>query len=183
MSANQFLSLKSSDAFAITSSDTLDVKDDPNNPNGYTMCYVHNPAAGGTVRVMPAAQSSPAGFTLTGTSGTANITINGTAYLVTFSSSLTTTATNFVSTHTTSLSALNIKVRSTSTKLVFTGAVNSTIAIANATGDLSGTALADTPVTIYIAQGEESSIAVRRVYATTPTPPVGLIAYVGKDNI
>ena len=37
--------------------------------------------------------------TITGTSGTANITINGVAYLATFNTSLTQTATDFVATH------------------------------------------------------------------------------------
>ena len=45
-------SLQASDAFAITPSDTLDVKSDPNNAtNLYAFCYVHNPSAGATVRV------------------------------------------------------------------------------------------------------------------------------------
>jgi hypothetical protein len=81
------------DGFAITPSDTVNIKDDPNNLVGAENVFVHNVAAGAAVRVMPAAQSVPVGYTLTGTSGTANITINGVAYLATFSSSLSTTAT------------------------------------------------------------------------------------------
>lgn len=183
MASNQFLSFQYTDGFALTVSDTLDVKDDPNNLNAYSMCYIHNPAAGGTVRVMPAAQSVPIGFTLSGSSGTANITIKGTAYLVTFSSTLTVTATNFVTTHTAALKLLSINVRSSGAKLIFTGGVSGSFAIANATGDLTGTALADIPITIYIPQGEESKIAVRRVYASTPTPPTGLIAFIGKTQL
>lgn len=36
-----------------------------------------------------------------------------------------------------------------------------------------------TPVTIYIPQGSESKIWVQRVYATSPIPPSGLVAYYG----
>jgi hypothetical protein len=42
------------DAFAITPSDTLGISVDAANTKGYKHCYVHNPAAGGTVRVLPA---------------------------------------------------------------------------------------------------------------------------------
>lgn len=52
MAKRAIQSLQASDAFAITPSDTLDVKADPNNTTyKYEFCYVHNPAAGGTVRV------------------------------------------------------------------------------------------------------------------------------------
>lgn len=44
-------SLQASDAFAITPSDTLDIKADPNNTNAYGFCYVHNPSASATVKV------------------------------------------------------------------------------------------------------------------------------------
>lgn len=43
--------------------------------------------------------------TLTGTSGTGNITINGTAYLATFDTDLTTTAANFVTSHAATIEA------------------------------------------------------------------------------
>lgn len=163
--------------FAITASDTVDIKDDVANIRGEGAVYVHNPATGGTVRVMPAGETTPVGFTLTGTSGTANVTINGTAYLATFSSTLTVTAANFVTTHKAALLALGIKVRSTGAKLIFTGNIGGSFSIANASGDLAGTALAKTPITIYIAQGATSDIKVSRVYASTPTPPTGIIAY------
>lgn len=35
-----------------------------------------------------------------------------------------------------------------------------------------------TPVTIYIPQGGVSALAVKRVYATTPTAPAGLVGLV-----
>ncbi len=163
------------DGFAVTPSDTVDIKDDAGNTKGVTSVLLHNVSAGATVRVMPSGQSAPKGVTLTGTSGTANITVNGVAYLATFSSSLTTTATNFVTTHRAALAALGLKVRSAGAKVIFPTA--GSISIANATGDLSGTALADTPITIYIPQGGTSTVAVRRVYNTSPAPPANLIAY------
>jgi hypothetical protein len=165
------------DGFAVTASDTVDIKNDTGNTRGVSSVLIHNVATGATVRVMPAGQSAPPGFTLTGTSGTANITINGTAYLATFSSTLTVTATNFAALHLKALAALGITVRSAGVKVIFTGARAGTFAIANVSGNLSGTALADTPVTIFIPQGETSKIAVRRVYNSTPTPPAGLIAF------
>lgn len=39
----------------------------------------------------------------------------------------------------------------------------------------------NTPVTIYIAQGDVFPMAVRRVYNTSPTPPAGLIGLVTKQ--
>jgi len=168
------------DGFAVTPSDTVDIKNDPANLAGVESVFLHNVATGATVRVMPAAARTPLGFTLTGTSGTANITINGVAYLATFSSSLTTTATNFVNTHTAALKLLNIDVTSNGTQIRVRGA--GTIAIANATGDLSGTAFAPVPVTIFIPQGGTSMMAVKRVYNTTPTPPAGMIGYHGGNK-
>lgn len=39
----------------------------------------------------------------------------------------------------------------------------------------------DVAVTIYIAQGATSDLAVKRVYNTTPAPPAGLVAYITKN--
>lgn len=168
-----------SDGFSITASDTLDVVEDVANFDRVESVYLHNPDAGGTVRVMPAGKRVPTGFTLTGTSGTANITVNGVAYLATFSSSLSTTAANFVTTHKKALKALGLDVfnQSGTAVLIFKGAYNPSIA--NATGDLAGTALAATPITIYMTQGATFPMPIKRVYATTPTPPTGLIGMYG----
>lgn len=170
------------DGFPVTPSDTVDIKDDPANHNKVSSVFLHNVAAGATVRVMPAAQRDRTDVTLTGTSGTANININGTNYLATFASSLTQTATNFVATHKLTLQALNITVTSNGAQLRFVGANPSVFAIANATGDLAGTEYSATPVTIYIPQGGTSMMAVRRVYNTTPAPPSGLIGYHGGNK-
>jgi hypothetical protein len=78
-------------AFAVTPSDTVDIKDDENNVNNASHVFLHNVSAGATVRVLPAGNST-------------------------------------------------------------------------------------TAVTIYIPQGGTSNLAVKRVFATTPTPPAGLIA-------
>ncbi len=164
------------DGFAITASDTVDIKDDVANYTGAEFVYLHNPTAtGGTVRVMPAGKKNISGFTLTGTSGTANITVNGTAYLATFSSTLTVTATNFVSSWGKTLKERGIRVRSTGAVLIFEGVNQATLTIANVSGNLSGTALAQTPLTIYVNAGDVFPLAVSRVYATTPTPPAGII--------
>lgn len=87
--------------------------------------------------------------TLTGTSGTANITINTVntpgllGFLVTFNTNLTTTASDFVTTHAVSLSTIGITVTSDGAVLTFVSSDPSvlfTITDAvNATGDLAGT--------------------------------------------
>lgn len=168
---------KNTEGFTVTPSDTVDVASDPNNPKGVKSVVLHNVSAGATVRVMPANQTAQPGLTLTGTSGTANITIHSVNYLATFDTSLTVTASNFVTTHSVALNALGIYVRSTGAVLVFSGATGGGVTIANVSGDLSGTALAATPITIYITQGGTSEISVRRVYNTLPAPPANLVAY------
>lgn len=168
--------------FAVTPSDTVDIINDPANVDGVESVFLHNVAEGATVRVMPAAQKTAPGLTLTGTSGTANISINGVNYLATFASSLTVTATNFVNTHRAALAALNISVTSNAAQLRFKGINQSGFAITNVTGDLAGTLFTPTPVTIFIPQGSTSMMAVRRVYATTPTAPVGMIGYHGGNK-
>lgn len=80
--------------------------------------------------------------TLTGTSGTANIAVAGTNYLATFATSLTQTATNFVTTHAAALLAdKGVTVTSSGAVLTFVHATTAfpTITITNATGDLAGT--------------------------------------------
>jgi hypothetical protein len=79
--------------------------------------------------------------TLTGTSGTANITVGGTNYLATFTSNLNTSATNFVTTHSSALATRGITVTANSGVLTFSALTASfpTIARTNVSGDLSGT--------------------------------------------
>lgn len=79
--------------------------------------------------------------TLAGTSGTANINVGGVDYLATFTTNLTTSANNFVTTHSAALTALGISVSANTGVLTFTGEVDAlgTITITNATSDLAGT--------------------------------------------
>ena len=88
-------------------------------------------------------------ITLTGTSGTANITVNGTDYLVTFNTNLSTTASDFVTTHATALSTAGVTVSFAGAILTFVSSNPSvlfTITDAvNATGNLAGTATGPSP--------------------------------------
>jgi len=79
--------------------------------------------------------------TLTGTSGTANIIVGGTNYLATFTSNLTTSATNFVTSHGATLLALGITVTANSGVLTFVADTDTfpTITAANVSGDLDAT--------------------------------------------
>lgn len=80
--------------------------------------------------------------TLTGTSGTANITIDSVDYLATFATSLTVTANNFVTTHAAAiLAAHGLTVTAAAGVLTFTGLTVGfeESVIANATGNLDGT--------------------------------------------
>lgn len=83
--------------------------------------------------------------TVTGTSGTANVNIDGTDYLATFDTDLDTTASNFVTTHAAAiLAAHDVTVSADGDELTFGGitATVDTIAVANASGDLDGTVAA-----------------------------------------
>ena len=100
--------------------------------------------------------------TLTGTSGTANITVGGVNYLATFTTNLTTSANNFVTSHAAALLALGITVTANSGALTFVAATETfpTIARTNVSGDLSAT------------------IASVTAGATTGSPIVDLVSYV-----
>lgn len=99
--------------------------------------------------------------TLTGTSGTANITVGGTNYLATFTTNLTTSANNFVTSHGATLLALGITVTASSGVLTFKALTASfpTITRTNVSGDLSAT------------------IASASVIATTGVPIATLESY------
>lgn len=90
--------------------------------------------------------------TLTGTSGTANVTINGTAYLATFATDLTTTAANFVTAHAATILARHgrVVVTSSGADIIVTSGVPGqgvTVAVANASGNLAGS-VANTTATV-----------------------------------
>lgn len=79
--------------------------------------------------------------TLTGTSGTANVIVDGVNYLATFTTNLTTSAANFVTSHSATLLALGITVTSNAAVLTFVADTDTfpTIAITNVSGNLAGT--------------------------------------------
>ena len=106
--------------------------------------------------------NSSRAVTLTGTSGTANITVGGVNYLATFTTNLNTSATNFVTSHAAALLALGITVTANTGVLTFVAATATfpTITRTNVSGDLSGT------------------IAAVTAGATTGAPLVDLVSYV-----
>lgn len=99
--------------------------------------------------------------TLTGTSGTANIVVGGTNYLATFTSNLTTSANNFVTSHSAALLALGITVTANAGVLTFVAETDTfpTITAANVSGDLDAT------------------IAAASAISTTGVPKVTLVGY------
>jgi len=107
--------------------------------------------------------------TLTGTSGTANVIVDEVEYVATFASSLTTTATNFVTAHAATLLALGITVTSSAAVLTFASDTDifPTITAENATGDLDATlgTVTATPSTglpvATLDSYQESSFVVR----------------------
>ena len=89
---------------------------------------------------------------LSGTSGTANVSVNGTTYLLTFGSNLDTTAANFLTSHETALNADNVRIfnldadasspfgnKNTRLRFCASEAINNGISITNVTGDVAGT--------------------------------------------
>jgi hypothetical protein len=54
-----FPAIQATQAYLITASDTTDVKDDPANLDHATFVFLHNPAEGASVKVLPA--GSPPG--------------------------------------------------------------------------------------------------------------------------
>lgn len=101
--------------------------------------------------------------TLTGTSGTANVTVNGVAYLATFDTDLTTTAANFVTTHAAALLLRGIVVTSSTADVILTSSIAGvdfigTTAVANVSGNLAGSVAATTPNTAAAALGTDEAV-------------------------
>ena len=107
-------------------------------------------------------------ITLTGTSGTANVTVEGKTYLATFATSLTVTATNFVSAHAADiLTNHDIVVTSSGADLIFlsnTAGVAITTSIANVTTDLAGSVVATTPNVGWTLAADEALETFEKVY-------------------
>ena len=113
--------------------------------------------------------------TLTGTSGTCNVNINGTNYLATFATSLTVTAANFVTAYAATILAREGRAVVTSSGAVITVTMgvpgyNVLITSTNATGDLDGseaTTVAAVKNTTLVTDG--SKAAFKAMYnAMTP---------------
>lgn len=103
---------------------------------------------------------------LTGTSGTANIAVNGVNYLATFNTDLATTESDFVTAHAAAiLAATGTVVTYAGGVITFTDSAEGfpTITITNATTDLAGTVSAVDYVTAASTGG------CQRVYSTTVT--------------
>lgn len=102
-------------------------------------------------------QSSVTVVTLTGTAGTAIITLNGTDYLVTFDTDLATTASNFVSTYSAALAADDFIVNAIDESLSFADQ-NATalpsVTISNVSDDLNGTVDQEFNVTYYLTAND-----------------------------
>lgn len=93
-----------------------------------------------TIALAPSGDSSIA-ITLTGTDGTANINVGGVDYLATFNTSLTQTATDFVTTHEAALVLAGYTVSAEAGVITISGATADieAVTITNATVDLDGT--------------------------------------------
>jgi hypothetical protein len=178
MAQSVYPSLQANKGFPITKSDSVVIKNDFGNKEEVPAVYVHNRDEGGEVTVMPAGQPLLPIITLSGTSGTANITVKGVAYLATFDTSLTETAEDFVDTHGKALQDRGFDVSSNGAEVRIKNVAPSEISIANVSGNLSGSALSRASIVIYIPQGGTSEMMVSQVYSTG-TVPTNLTAYYG----
>jgi hypothetical protein len=106
-----------------------------------------NPVLGGNVKVLINRADEPklpaTQITLTGTGGTANITIAGVDYLATFNTDLTTTASDFVTSHAAAILAATGQVVTSSGAVISFLGFGDRVKIANATSDLAGTMTLD----------------------------------------
>lgn len=102
--------------------------------------------------------------TLTGTSGTANVTIAGVNYLATFGDDLDDTADDFVTSHAaTILTATGLVVTAGTASIILTGDAEgfpTDVAVANVSGDLAGT------VAAIDYEVDASTGGCQRVYST-----------------
>lgn len=102
---------------------------------------INNAYTGLTVTVADSVNSEQE-LTITGTSGTANIVVNGDTYLATFDTDLATTAANWVTANASAiLSAHGLTVTSAGAVVLFEGLTTDfgTLTISNVSGDLAGT--------------------------------------------
>ena len=120
--------------------------------NGFTFFAATDKVTGGTTSYNEFNIQFGIEIELSGTSGTANVSVNGTTYLLTFGSNLNTTAANFITSHETALNADNVRVfnldadttspfgnKNARLRFCTTEAINNGISITNVTGDVAGT--------------------------------------------
>jgi hypothetical protein len=106
--------------------------------------------------------------TLTGSSGTANITVEGKTYLATFTTNLTTTTANFLTSHAaTILTNHDIVVTDNVADLIFTSnttGVPITTTTANVSGNLAGTTATTTANTLAVLAADEALEVFQKMY-------------------
>ena len=114
--------------------------------------------------------------TLTGTSGTGNITFNGIAYLVTFTTDLTTSAANFVTSHGAAIAARfnGAVVTSSGAGVIFTaryaGVPITATNNVNVTGNLAGSVVLTTANVIMSSPKADAALAIFRELYSHMTP-------------
>lgn len=116
-------------------------------PTGYTYEYLLNAfwTGNGIIynnyvnRLAKTVSMKETSIILTGTSGTCNIELNGVGYLATFNTSLTQTATDFITTHGITLAGLGYSVTQVGPKLIFRFATSNptTFGVTTLTGNLA----------------------------------------------
>lgn len=110
--------------------------------NGFTFFTDANKVAGGTTSYDEYNIAFGIDLTLTGTSGTANISVAGVDYLATFNTSLDQTAQDWIAANEDTLGALNINVLyngGSTIRFCASEANCNSVAITTVTGDLNGT--------------------------------------------
>ncbi|MEK7499264.1 MAG: hypothetical protein AAB649_01520 [Patescibacteria group bacterium] len=136
--------------------------------------------------VIPAAQrvtmsngavAQVATHSVTGTSGTATIVINTTTYLITYATSTTQTATNFVTSWAATLLARGIVVTSSTADIILTakipGVAFTTVAGVNVTGDLDTTLVATTANTAPAALATDEAMTAMASMVTAMPNELG----------
>jgi hypothetical protein len=127
-------------------------------------CYINGNASGILASNLATAVKQVDTLTLTGTSGTASITVAGNlTKTATFNSDLTTTASDFVTANATAYLTQGIVLTSSTADLIFTAQVagngHSAPVCTNATGDLAGTNVATTANVTGLSVVIENSLA------------------------
>lgn len=112
--------------------------------------------------------------TLTGTSGTANVNINGVNYLATFATSLTVTASNFVTAYAAIIKARfgRCVVTSSAAGIIVEAGIpglNVTVTVTNASGDLAGSVATTTVAVLNTTlKTDAAKAAMKAAYELMP---------------